>query len=95
MVEICEAVTEKKQDAGKVRFKVLPEIPAAACIFHTGSYDTLHRSYAVLLQYIEGNGYEISGNIRESYIDGVWNKDSDAEWLTEIQIPVHRIENVR
>ena len=94
-MEICEAVTEKKQDAGKVRFKVLPEIAAAASIFHTGSYDTLHRSYAVLLQYIEGNGYEISGNIRESYIDGVWNKDSDAEWLTEIQIPVHRIENVR
>ena len=95
LVEICEAVTEKKQDAGKVRFKVLPEIPAAACIFHKGSYDTLHRSYAVLLQYIEENGYEISGNIRESYIDGVWNKDSDAEWLTEIQIPVRRIENER
>ena len=95
LVGICEAVTEKKQDAGKVRFKVLPEIPAAACIFHKGSYDTLHRSYGVLLQYIEENGYEISGNIRESYIDGVWNKDSDAEWLTEIQIPVHRIENVR
>ena len=60
-MEICEAVTEKKQDAGKVRFKVLPEIPAAACIFHKGSYDTLHRSYAVLLQYIEENGYETAG----------------------------------
>ena len=95
LVEICEAVTEKKADAGKVRFKVLPEVPAAACIFHKGSYETLHRSYAVLLQYIEENGYEICGNIRESYIDGVWNKDSDTEWLTEIQIPVRRIENVR
>lgn len=28
------------------------------------------------------------GNVRESYIDGVWNKESVEEWLTEIQIPV-------
>ena len=34
------------------------------------------------------DGYEICGNIRESYIDGVWNKETENEWLTEIQIPV-------
>ena len=60
---------------------MLPEVPEAACIFHKGSYDTLHKSYAVLLNYIEENGYEICGNIRESYIDGVWNKDTVGEWL--------------
>ena len=88
LVEICEAVTEKKQDSGNIVFKVLPKVPTAACIFHKGSYDTLHNSYAMLLQYIEENGYEICGNIRESYIDGVWNKETEKEWLTEIQIPV-------
>ena len=88
LVEICEAVTEKKQDSGNIVFKVLPKVPTAACIFHKGSYDTLHKSYAILLQYIEENGYEICGNIRESYIDGVWNKETEKEWLTEIQIPV-------
>jgi hypothetical protein len=25
---------------------------------------------------------------RESSIDGIWNKDSEEEWLTEIQIPI-------
>lgn len=88
LVEICEAVTEKKQDSGDIVFKVLPKVPMAACIFHKGSYDTLHKSYAILLQYIEENGYAICGNIRESYIDGVWNKETEKEWLTEIQIPV-------
>ena len=88
LVEICEAVTEKKQDSGDIVFKVLPKVPTAACIFHKGSYDTLHKSYAMLLQYIEENGYEICGNIRESYIDGVWNKETEKEWITEIQIPV-------
>ena len=88
LVEICEAVKEKKQDSGDIVFKVLPKVPMAACIFHKGSYDTLHKSYAILLQYIEENGYAICGNIRESYIDGVWNKETEKEWLTEIQIPV-------
>ena len=41
-------------------------------------------------QYIEENHYEICGPIRESYIDGVWNKDSADEWLSEIQIPVRK-----
>ena len=27
-------------------------------------------------------------NPRESYIDGIWNKESKDEWLTELQIPV-------
>ena len=88
LVEICEAVTEKKPDTGDIAFKVFPKVPMAACIFHKGSYNTLPESYAMLLQYIEENGYEICGNIRESYIDGVWNKETENEWLTEIQIPV-------
>ena len=88
LVEICQTVTEKKLDSERLTFKVLPRVPKAACIFHKGSYNTLHKSYAMLLEYIEENGYEICGNIRESYIDGVWNKESEQEWLTEIQIPV-------
>ena len=88
LVEICEAVIEKKQDDGDIKFQVLQRQEKAACIFHKGSYHTLHKSYAMLIQYIEENGYEICGNIRESYIDGVWNKESENEWITEIQIPV-------
>lgn len=88
LVEICEAVTEKKHDFREIAFKVFPKVPMAACVFHKGSYNTLHKSYAILLQYIEENGHEICGNIRESYIDGVWNKETENEWLTEIQIPV-------
>lgn len=89
LVEVCEAVTEKKEESGNIRFQIFPEIQAA-CIFHKGSYDKLSVSYKILLSYIEENGYDICGNIRESYIDGVWNKDSEEEWLTEIQIPIEK-----
>lgn len=87
LVEICEAVTEQKADRGCLRFRTIPET-RAACIYHKGSYRDFPKTYEVILRYIEENGYEICGNIRESYIDGVWNKDSEDEWLSEIQIPV-------
>lgn len=92
LIETCEAVTELKEDTELVKFKVFPEVKEAACIFHKGSYSTLPKSYTILLKFIEENGYEIDGNIRESYIDGVWNKESEEEWLTEIQIPVYKKE---
>lgn len=87
LVEVCEAVAEKKADRGCLRFRTIPET-RAACIYHKGSYRDFPKTYEVILRYIEENGYEICGNIRESYIDGVWNKDSEDEWLSEIQIPV-------
>ena len=89
LVEICEAVTGAKQEMGGLYFRTLPEIQAA-CIFHRGSYGTLPESYETVLKYIEENGYEIAGAIRESYIDGVWNQEEESGWLTEIQVPVRR-----
>lgn len=89
LVEICESVVKAKTETGDLRFKTLPEIQAA-CVFHKGSYCTFSESYETVLKYIEENGYEIAGDIRESYIDGVWNKDDESEWLSEIQVPVRR-----
>lgn len=62
----------------------------AACIYHKGSYGDFPRTYASVLKYIEENEYEICGSIREKYIDGVWNKDREEDWLSEIQIPVRK-----
>ena len=89
LVEICESVAEAKNETGDLRFKTLPEIQAA-CVFHKGSYGTFSESYETVLRYIEENGYEIAGAIRESYIDGVWNKDDESQWLSEIQVPVRK-----
>ena len=93
LVEICEAVVAAKKETGGLRFKTLPEIQAA-CIFHKGSYRTFPESYETVLRYVEENGYEITGQIRESYIDGVWNRDDESEWLSEIQVPVRKRLNI-
>ena len=90
LVELCESVTECKGDTGELHFKTMPKLQVAS-VFHKGSYNTLAASYENVLKYVEENGYEIAGAIRESYIDGVWNKEDESEWLTEIQVPVRKI----
>ena len=89
LVELCESVTEEKEGRNGLYFRTLPEIQAA-CIFHKGSYNTFSESYEAVLKYIEENEYEIAGAIRESYIDGIWNKDDEREWLSEIQVPIRK-----
>ena len=88
IIETCEAVVEAKSELENLYFKEFPEVQAA-CIFQKGSYNNLAQSYEQLLRYIEENGYKICGDFRESYIDGVWNKSDESDWLTEIQIPVN------
>ena len=70
----------------------LKEIPSveAVSVMHKGPYKELPKAYAYAYSWIEDNGYISSDNPRENYIDGIWNKESEEEWLTEIQIPIKR-----
>lgn len=88
-VEVCEAVIETRQDSELVKFRKIARVPQAACILHKGPY--FHEAYGMLLKWMESNGYEPADHPREAYIDGVWNKDSEADWLTEIQFPVQKL----
>ena len=87
-VEVCEAVVRACPDSEMVRYKTIPGVPQAACVLHRGPYSTLRDAYAFLYRWIGENGYRPTGPSRDSYIDGIWNKDSEEEWLTEIQVPV-------
>ncbi|MBP6126343.1 MAG: GyrI-like domain-containing protein [Leptotrichiaceae bacterium] len=71
-----------------VTYKRIPEIPKAVCILHKGPSETLVEAYAYILKWIEENNFVISDHARESYIDGIWNKENQEEWLTEIQVPI-------
>lgn len=90
-VEVCEAVTEFKEDSDMIKFKRIPKVEMAACVLHKGAYSNFPMAYSAVIKFIEENGYEIIDNPRESYIDGVWNKDNVDDWLTEIQFPIRKI----
>ncbi len=86
-VEICQAVVKRGVDGEGFEFKDITAVTVVS-VLHRGSYDKLSEAYAYAIQWVEQNGYQIADNIRESYIDGIWNKDNVADWLTEIQVPI-------
>lgn len=57
---------------------------------HKGAYKDLNKAYAFAFKWIEENGYELSESPRESYIDGIWNKENEEDWLTEVQFPIRK-----
>ena len=86
-VEICEAVVSKGKDGDGIVFKEIPAITAVS-VLHRGAYEKIGAAYAYATKWAEQNGYKITDNVRESYIDGIWNKERVDDWLTEIQVPV-------
>lgn len=84
-----QAVEKAGIETDNIKFKTLPSITVAS-IYHKGAYEILGETYAYVLNWVEEQGYEIAGQIRESYIDGMWNKDNVKDWLTEIQVPIKK-----
>ena len=82
-----EAVTTFGKENEHIKFRTLPAAKVLS-IYHKGAYDTIGEAYAFIMEYAEKNGYEVTGLARESYIDGIWNKESVSDWLTEVQLPV-------
>lgn len=88
-VEICQAVVTPGKETKDLKFKTFPKVKAA-CIFHKGPYETLGRSYGILINWLKDNNYEPADFFRESYIDGCWNRDNPNDWLTEVQVPIKK-----
>lgn len=86
-VEYVQSVDKIGIDTPTVKFRELEGINAVSVI-HYGSYENLRDAYLCAVNFAIENGYEIAGNARERYIDGAWNKESEDEWQTEIQLPV-------
>jgi len=92
-VEVCEAVVAPCEESDRVKFRQIDAVDAAACVVHRGPYDRIGETYNQLFDWIDSNGYEPADNPRESYLDGIWNKDDPEEWTTEVQVPVRKKED--
>lgn len=88
-IEYCEQVDERKPDSALIKFKRIPAVKKAMCLKHYGPYKKLYGSYAALFERIVQKGYEVGGHPRAVYIDGPWNCNNPAKWLTEIQVPIN------
>jgi len=82
-----EAVTCRGNEGGRIKFREIPAVKVLS-LYHHGAYEEIGGAYAYIMKYAEENGFEADGPARECYIDGIWNKENVADWLTEIQLPV-------
>ncbi len=89
-VEVCEAVVDYCDDTDMIAFKKIEYVEQALCVLHKGSYGTLRDAYLFAYEWIKDNNYKAIDLPRESYIDGIWNKENEEDWLTEIQIPISK-----
>jgi DNA-binding transcriptional MerR regulator len=86
-IEFCEAVDKMYPDFDDFKFKKVEAVTAVS-VLHKGAYTGISQAYAYIFKWINENGYVAADNPRESYIDGIWNKENESDWLTEIQIPI-------
>lgn len=86
-VRFSQAVTTTGKESERIKFREIPETKVLS-VYHKGPYTTIGEAYSFITNYAEQNGCKVCGLPRECYIDGIWNKESEDEWLTEIQLPI-------
>ena len=64
----------------------IPAVEQMACVIYEGSYIGLHQGYSALGAWIEQNGYQLSGDVREVFLH--IDLENPAANVTEIQYPV-------
>ncbi len=77
----------KDNPDGKYRFVTVPAVKAAT-MFWEGPNRTIPEGIARAFALIEEAGLEIAGDTRTSAIHGPWDREDEAEYLMEIQVPV-------
>ncbi len=102
-IEVVIPISADVPATERVAVYVLEGSAATACIVHVGSYESMGRAFNLLLRWIEDNGYEITGALREVYLrfgadnagyrlPDAYLADSRAEFVTELQLPVRKVD---
>jgi effector-binding domain-containing protein len=87
-IEVIEPVAKAFAGNGRVKVYELDKADKMACIVHNGPFETISQTYAAISKWIEENGYEIEGPVREIYHKGDWAAKDPSEYVTEIQFPL-------
>lgn len=86
-LEYAQSVDRVGRDTEILKFKEIEPITAVSVI-HRGDYATLRDAYLFAVNWAKENGYHPAGEPRERYIHGAWDRQEEAEWVTELQLPI-------
>ncbi len=76
-------------DGEQVKTIELPAVERMASAIHHGSFATLNRAYEEIFKWVETNGYQVTGPIRELNLEYERGGDQ-SKFVTEIQFPVEK-----
>jgi DNA-binding transcriptional MerR regulator len=88
-VGACMSFEGRLNDGEQAKVVELPAVETMASVIHHGSFSTIQQAYGAILQWIEANGYHISGPNRELNLEYERGGD-EAKFVTEIQFPVEK-----
>ena len=90
-LEVCEPLGAPVSGTERVRVYELPGAERMASTIHHGPFVTINEGYQAIMQWIEANGYRITGPCREVYLQEAQNgSQTDPNTVTEIQFPVEK-----
>lgn len=75
-------------ESGRVKVYELPGATVASLVYR-GKYSLIDQAYAVLMSWIETNGFRLAGPDREIYLTG-GTDPNDPTYVTEIQQPIEK-----
>ncbi len=86
-IEYAQAVDRAGKQTDTIKFKTLKPTKVIS-ILHKGPWQNLGEAYAFIVNHLKQTNQKPTGNFREVYIDGPWNKNQESDYLTEIQVPI-------
>ena len=88
-LEAWKTVKGTYPDTPHVKFRTLPAVTVASCIFR-GPYSGIGEVYAALAAWIEANGYEYDGPMFNIYHVSPHETSDPSEFVTEVCYPVRK-----
>jgi DNA-binding transcriptional MerR regulator len=89
--EVCEPIAAALTESRRVKVRSLPAAEVASAV-HRGPYVTLSKAIQDMMQWLDANGYRITGPEREIYLQpGRNGSQNDPETVTEVQFPVKKV----
>lgn len=87
-IEVALPVAELGNDDGNFKFAQWPALPQVATVQFSGPHMGAYEAMQKIANWIETNGYAMTGIIRGLGIKTYANTASEADFLTEMQVPV-------
>lgn len=88
-VGACMPFTGTLASSDAVEVCELPTYETAASVVHHGPFSTLNEAYSAGFRWIEANGYQTVGHVRELNLEYERNGDQ-TKYVTEIQFPIEK-----